>query len=94
MADHRAEPGRILFLEVREDDNPRHSFDLNLYKAGLRVRDLDAWISRIGAHYDLPADPFRQVYDAARPLALGHIAGGLDREGRDFLTVYYGMEER
>lgn len=94
MAEHRTEPGRILFLEVREDDNPRHSFDLNLYKAGLRVRDLDAWISRIGAHYDLPADLFRRVYDAARPLALGHIAGGLDREGRDFLTVYYGMEER
>jgi hypothetical protein len=92
-ASRRTSPGRMLYLEVSEDDNPRHSFDLNLYKAGLRVQDLDAWAPEIWAHYELPADRFRQVYDCARPLALGHIAGGVDREGHDFLTIYYGMEE-
>jgi hypothetical protein len=93
-ASRRTRPGRILYLEVSEDGNPRRSFDVNLYKAGLRVQDLDAWAPRIAAHYALPTEAFRPIYESARPQALGHLAGGLDREGRDFLTIYYGMEAR
>ncbi len=91
-ASGRTRPGRMLYLEVSEDGNPRRSFDLNFYKAGLRLQVLDEWMSQLGAHYAVPAERFRRVYDFARPRALGHIAGGLDREGHDFLTIYYGME--
>jgi tryptophan halogenase len=92
MAALRTKPGHILYLDVREDENPRHSFDLNLYKAGLRVQDLDPWIPQLGAHYTPPAEQFRQIFNLARPRTLGHIAGGVDRQGRDFLTIYYGMQ--
>jgi hypothetical protein len=89
----RTRPGQILYLDVSEDDNPRRSFDLNMYRAGLRLEILDRWMPQLGAHYAAPPDRLRRIYDFARPRALGHIAGGVDREGRDFLTIYYGMEE-
>jgi len=91
-ASDRTRPGQLLYLEVSEEGNPRHSFDLNCYKAGLRLQVLDEWAPRLEAHYGVPAERFRRVYDFARARTLGHIAGGLDREGHDFLTIYYGME--
>jgi hypothetical protein len=88
----RTKPGHILYLDVREEGNPRRSFDLNLYKAGLRLQDLDPWILQLGTHYAPDPEQFRLVFDLARPRTLGHTAGGVDRQGRDFLTIYYGMQ--
>jgi len=89
----RLDPHRVLYVEATEEGNPRRSFDVNVYRARLRVQDVDPCLLPLRAHYALPDAAFRRVYEPARPLPLGHIAGGLDRQGRDFLTVYYGIEE-
>ena len=85
-------PYDILYMEVDEENNPRKSFDINMYRARLPLSELQPWLSRMGRHYAIPPEEFDALYDGVQDKTFGHIAGGIDREGRDFLTVYYGVE--
>ena len=79
----------FLYVEVSEEGNPRRSFDVNLYKANLSVHDIHPFLSEAARHFCIPPDtlePWLQQI-AARPL--GHISGGRDKDGRDFMTTYY-----
>ncbi len=92
IASSRAADEKILYMEVTEEDNPRVSFDINVYKAEVPLRELFPALSEMSRHYSIPSEEFHDVYDGIETKLLGHIAGGIDREGRDFFTVYYGME--
>jgi hypothetical protein len=93
LAAQRIPSEKMLYLDVSEEGSPRRSFDLNLYKAGLRLRDLEGSLAPVFAHYRVPREPLgRLLSQLDKPL--GHVSGGLDREGRDFLTLYYGMHGR
>ena len=37
----------------------------------------------------LPVEKFHALYEAVKAKKFGHLTGGIDREGRDFLTVYF-----
>lgn len=80
----------LQYLEVVEDDNPRTSFDLNLYKCGYRLTDLSALIATAMAHYDIPRHRYQRLYQSISAERVGHIAAGIDRHNRDFMTLYYG----
>jgi len=81
----------ILYLEVSEENNPRRSFDINIYRAGLQVEEFYPYLLKIWRHYSiLPAD-CRSQYELAKSKTFGHLSGGIDRTGKDFLTVYYGV---
>ncbi len=82
----------ILYLEVTEAGNPRRSFDINVYRAGLEVGELYPLLSKMGQHYLIPYEKFHKVYEQARTKKFGHLSGGIDRKGNDFLTVYFGVE--
>ena len=79
----------FLYVEVSEDGNPRRSFDVNLYKANLSVGAIHPFLSDVARHFCIPPETIepwlRRI--AARPL--GHVSGGLDKDGRDFMTTYY-----
>jgi len=79
----------FLYVEVSEEGNPRKSFDVNLYKANLHVGDIHTLLSELARHFCIPAETFQPWLKriAARPL--GHLSGGLDKDGRDFMTTYY-----
>lgn len=79
----------ILYLEVTEGGNPRRSFDVNLYKANLTLRDLEPILLRLGEHYAVDAGVFERIYHRCAANPFGHLAAGIDRHGRDFLTLYY-----
>ena len=79
----------FVYLEVSEEGNPRRSYDINLYKAGLRVGDLGPFLFRLRSHYLIPEEPFRSLCDQIHGRPLGHLAGGVDREGKSFATIYY-----
>lgn len=84
---HRA-AGRLaaldrLFLEVEEQGTPRRSFDLKLYDAGFTTADLASSLPALAALFGLPPIELPQA-------SLGHLAGGQGRDGRPFLTLYYG----
>ncbi len=82
----------ILYLEVSEENNPRRSFDINMYRATLQLRELDPLFSKMCQHYSISSDEFHALYDQVKTKRFGHLSGGIDREGKDFLTVYYGVK--
>jgi hypothetical protein len=85
-------PYDILYMEVDEENSLRKSFDVNMYRAKLPLRELKPWLSQMGRHFAIPPEQFSALYDGVQGKTFGHIAGGIDREGRDFVTVYYGVE--
>ena len=81
----------LFYLEVSEPGTPRASCDINLYRARLPVSTCRAWCERLSAHYGVAADALREAVEEARERPLGHVSMGLDRNGREFLTLYFGV---
>jgi hypothetical protein len=94
LAAARTEARKLQFLEVREQGNSRLSFDLNLYDAGLTLRDAQAPLAQLRQHFEVRAGQFQALYDQLSGKRLGHIAGGVHRGGEAFATIYYGVEGR
>lgn len=92
LAALRMRPDEFLYTEVTEENNPRRSFDINMYMANLRMRDLYPLLSRTFRHYRIPEDTFHRLYDGMKMRIFGHLSGGVDRAGRDFLTMYHGVK--
>lgn len=92
LAARRLGPGTFVYVEAAEEGNPRRSFDLNFYKAGLRVADLLPALEPLCARYGIGGDALGALAAQAGAHPFGHLSGGLGRDGRDFLTVYYELE--
>jgi tryptophan halogenase len=82
----------LMYLEVSESGNPRASFDIRLYPAELNIADIHPWLVAASRAYVIAPRQFDLLYGQVRNRALGHISGGIDRAGRDFLTVYYAAQ--
>jgi tryptophan halogenase len=82
----------LQYLEVGEEGNPRRSFDLNVYNAGLQIRELQPVFSRMRERFGIRPGAFQALFDQVKPQILGHLAGGIHRDGRDFFNVYYGVQ--
>ncbi|MCJ2038377.1 hypothetical protein MKK55_05310 [Methylobacterium sp. J-059] len=78
-----------MLLEVGEAGNPRRSFDLNLYESGLTVGSCAARLAEAAAALAVAREA-SAAFPSLALAKLGHIAGGIGRDGRDFVTVYYG----
>ncbi len=81
----------FVYLEVSEDNNPRKSFDLNLYKANLQLSEIHPLLKNRKSQPP-PTEEFEQLLNQTRNNPLGHISGGIDRNGHDFLTIYYEVD--
>jgi tryptophan halogenase len=90
QAMERSAPEDLQFLEVEEAENDRRSFDLNVYRARLLVRDVQPLLQEMRAHFNVRPGQFQALYDQIRGLSLGHLAGGLHRNGKEFFNLYYG----
>jgi hypothetical protein len=82
----------ILYLDVAEDNNKRRSFDINMYKSGIALFALYPLLSRIRDHYSVPLPQFQALFESVKEKRFGHLSGGIDREGRSFFTVHFGVE--
>lgn len=80
----------FLYFEAEEENHPRLSFDLNLYSANLRMNELLPFLSDICTLYGIPFQDVYAWYEPVQGAVFGHLTGGLDRNGRDFMTVYFG----
>jgi hypothetical protein len=78
-----------IYLEAAEDNNPRKSFDVNMYKANLRMCDLYPSLVKAAEHFSIPAEKFDRLNALISKKMFGHLSGGIDKKGRDFLTFYY-----
>ena len=91
-ASRRVPENELLYLDVTEDGTDRKSFDVNFYRARLQVDGVSPFVEPLAGHFDLPSDVLAAAFAGIADRRLGHIAGGVDRRGRDFLTIYYGAE--
>jgi len=82
----------FLYFEVSEEDNPRRSFDINMYRANLRLSELYPFLLDIVRHYSIPDEQFHSLYEPMKSRIFGHLSGGIDRQDRDFLTLYFGVK--
>ena len=92
LAAGRVGDDSFVYVEAEEEGNPRRSFDLNLYKARLSVGDLQPVLAPLAKRYGIGAQALRRLMEQAAARPFGHLSGGLGRDGRDFLTVYYELE--
>lgn len=88
-----AENRALFVLDVVEDENPRRSFDVNLYDANLRVADIAAPLRDILVYFNICEDDISAFYKPIRGERLGHFSAGIDRGGREFATVFFGVTE-
>lgn len=88
-ASARVSADNLMYIEVSEQGNPRCSFDINLYEANLKLAEVEDLLFSMSRHYAIPDGQFESMYDTIKANRLGHLSGGIDREGRDFFTVYY-----
>jgi hypothetical protein len=92
IASKRTGYENLVYLEVSEDDNPRKSFDISMYKATLLLEDLFPLLLEMARHFSITPERFHALLDPVRSERFGHLSGGIGREGKEFLTVYYGVE--
>jgi hypothetical protein len=92
LAADRMDSRDVQYVEVTEKGNSRKSFDINLYKSGVRLAELKPFLQNLADYYDIDRQEFAIFCDGIASKRFGHLAGGIDREGRDFVTIYYGVE--
>ncbi len=83
--------GAVHYLEAREEPGPRLSYDLNLYACGLTVGEAEELIGQGFVDLGIRPQAAAAVLAERRDETLGHVAGGVGRDGAPFLTVYSGM---
>ncbi|OGT79834.1 MAG: hypothetical protein A3H91_09215 [Gammaproteobacteria bacterium RIFCSPLOWO2_02_FULL_61_13] len=86
----RAPAEQLQYLEV-EEENGRHSFDLNVYNAALLLKDIQEPLIAMRERFAVRPGQFQALYDQVKTRSLGHLAGGVHRNGEDFFNVYYGV---
>ncbi len=92
LTDGRVAAEQLQYLEVEEAENARRSFDLNLYNARLQMSDMQhLLLHRMREHFNVRPGRLQALYDQIKGKALGHLAGGVHRNGDDFFNVYYGV---
>lgn len=78
----------MLYLEVSEDGNPRRSFDINLYKTGMTVGDATGLLEQAASNLGVARGELSVQLERLADRPFGHVAGGIDRHGNEFLSVY------
>lgn len=87
-----ANSGELMLMEVEEPGNTRRSCDLNVYDAGLQLRDIADLLEATLRDFEISAALARSTFGPAEQTALGHLSAGLARDGSEFVTVYFGVE--
>jgi hypothetical protein len=91
LAASRFKQGSFVYVEVSEG-NSRQSFDINIYRADLKIHHIQAQLQKLCQHYAISTEAFAQFCASIADRPLGHLSGGYDRTGQDFVTLYYEIE--
>ncbi len=85
----RTDAANLHYIEAREDGKSRVSFDLNLYAATLSVADAGDLVRSAGRAFAIEPAIIEALLARVSDRILGHVSAGIDRDGSDFVTLYY-----
>jgi tryptophan 7-halogenase len=88
----RTQARNLFLMEVEEPDNPRRSYDINVYRAELYLHDIADLVESLATDFAVPQPQVHALLARSGGRALGHLSGGRGRDGGEFVTVYYGVE--
>jgi len=88
-ASKRKDSRLFKYLEVTEDNNPRKSFDINLYEAEIKIQNIYSELKMLQQHYNIDAQKFNIFYQSIKHQEFGHLSGGVNKSENDFMTFYY-----
>lgn len=77
------------YLEVTEPASSRQSFDLNVYEANLRMAELEGEMRALAQALGIADADLTAFLKDTADATLGHVSGGMGRDGRPFMTLYY-----
>ena len=83
-----------MFMTVTEAENPRFSFDLNLYDASLHLNDFHDEVFLVSEYFGVDQGAWTGHYSRIEHMVLGHLSGGIDAMGEEFFTIYFGVMEQ
>lgn len=89
LADTKAPDDKFIYVEVSEPGNSRKSFDLNLYPAGLTVKNITIPLGEAIALLNIDMATFDHLMSIIQDKLFGHISAGIGRDGQEYLTIYY-----
>ena len=84
----------LFFLEVEEKGNPRRSFDIRFYDAGVTVGQVGTVLERAAELVNSPMDALKELIALDFEQPLGHMSAGISRDGKEFVSFDYGVESR
>ena len=84
----------VNYFEVTEENSKRKSFDINVYQADIQLEELYPLLLKMYRHYSIPSREFHAFYEPFKAKTVGHLSGGIGRDGKDFLTVYFGGKDK
>jgi hypothetical protein len=93
IASTRVPAHSIRYLDASEENTLRKSFDINMYDAKISLKELYPLLQNIYRYYSISEKHFHAVYNRIRTKTFGHLSGGIGRDGKDFLTIYCGLED-
>jgi len=83
----------VMLMLVTEPVNDRLSFDLNIYNWDYTILDIRPQLDRLMTSFDIPVELSASYLDRYAGDSAGHISAGYDRSGKQFFTLYHGVEE-
>ncbi|WP_415883361.1 hypothetical protein [Neptuniibacter sp. QD34_54] len=83
-----------MMLDVSEPETVRRSFDVNLYDFSIRLGELGSLLKKLFRSFSLSPESVNQFLEQNADRILGHVSGGINRDGEPFITLYFGVEER
>lgn len=92
QADARNTYSEIQYIETSETTTQRHAFDINFYGTSLTLDECQSQLFAVANSFSCPATQLSCLLEQISVQELGHIAAGKHRNGKEFLTVYYGAE--
>ena len=85
---------QIFFIDVVEEENSRRSYDINVYNANLTLNHIEKLLEPTLIYFNVPTKQWRVFFDPIKHLHLGHLSGGIGRDGQPFFSVFFGVEKR
>lgn len=84
--------GRIDVMLVEDEDTPRRSFDINLYRVNTPLARHRRALAALCEGFGQPTAT-QQILADGEGTMLGHVAIGRDAAGAEFVTLYYAASK-